>query len=73
MQAFPLPRQAQADTCAVPLAEEAIELIVDFEVGGQALYVRRYQHPIWPGAASGVTIGGGKGVPRREVIYRTWG
>lgn len=65
---------ARADTCAVPLADEAIALIVDFEVGGQALYVRRYQHPIWPGAASGVTVGIGYdlGHQRAVTIREDW-
>lgn len=35
----------------------AVNLIVMFEVSSQAAYTTRYQHPTWPGGASGVTIG----------------
>lgn len=58
----------------MPLEDEAVALIVDFEVGGQALYVRRYQRPIWPGAASGVTVGIGYdlGHQRAAAIRQDW-
>lgn len=41
------------------ISREAVALIVDHEVGGAQLYEQRYQRPIWPGGASGVTIGVG--------------
>lgn len=65
---------AGANACAVPVADEAITLIVDFEVGGQARYVRLYQRPIWPGAASGVTVGIGYdlGHQRASTILQDW-
>src|SRR5690606_14503639 len=49
-------------------------LIVDFEVSGQTAYTRRYQRPIWPGAASGVTVGIGYdlGHQRAATIRRDW-
>lgn len=65
---------ARAGACGLPVADDAIELIVSFEIGSQALYVRRYQQPIWPGAASGVTIGIGYdlGHQRAATILMDW-
>ena len=40
-----------------PISQDAIDLIVAEEVSSQATYTARYQHPEWPGGASGVTIG----------------
>ena len=69
-----IPGPARADSCAVPLADEAIALIVEFEVSGQGAYTRRSQWPIWPGAASGVTIGIGYdlGHQRAATIRQDW-
>lgn len=40
------------------LSKKAIEaLIINFEVSSKRNYDRRLQRPIWPGGASGVTIG----------------
>lgn len=39
------------------ISDDAFDLIVEFEVSSQALYTRKYRGPIWPGGASGVTIG----------------
>ena len=38
-------------------SQRAIDLIIGFEVTSQAAYTKLYSHPIWPGGASGVTIG----------------
>jgi hypothetical protein len=38
-------------------SQAAVDLIVAEEVSSQAVYQARYQHPEWPGGASGVTIG----------------
>ena len=38
-------------------SQAAIDLIVMEEVSSQAAYEARYEHPTWPGGASGVTIG----------------
>jgi hypothetical protein len=35
----------------------AVDLIVAEEVSSKEVYIRKYQHPEWPGGASGVTIG----------------
>lgn len=40
------------------LSENAIDLIMQFEVGGTKKYYDKFlKHPSWPGGASGVTIG----------------
>ena len=39
------------------ISKKAIELIIKHEVGGRAVYEKRYQKPIWAGGDSGVTIG----------------
>jgi len=42
------------------LSKNGIKLIIDSEIGGgQEYYERFLQHPTWPGAESGVTIGVG--------------
>ncbi len=42
---------------ALQSSQDAIDLIVNEEVSSQAYYVGHYEHPTWPGGASGVTIG----------------
>lgn len=42
-----------------PVSENATKLIILFEVTRGALYDKRYQHPVWPGGQSGVTVGVG--------------
>ncbi|NBU97811.1 MAG: hypothetical protein EBS19_06305 [Spirochaetia bacterium] len=40
------------------ISENALKLIIDFEVGGgEAYYNKKAKFPIWPGGASGITIG----------------
>ena len=39
------------------ISPEARDLVVNFEIGSRAAYDRAYKHPVWPGGASGVTIG----------------
>ena len=50
------------------------ELITRWEVTSQARYDARYRRPIWPGGASGVTIGIGYdlGHQREPTIMRDW-
>src|SRR5262249_20184295 len=44
----------------MPLNDASLKLIIDFEVaGGEQYYDKHLQSPVWPGAASGVTIGVG--------------
>lgn len=63
---------APVEYCAIP--DEAIDLIIAFEVGSPETYTRKYQRPIWPGAASGVTIGLGYdlGYHAPNVIAMDW-
>jgi GH24 family phage-related lysozyme (muramidase) len=39
------------------ISDTAFNLIVEFEVSSQQVYIAKYQKPTWPGGASGVTIG----------------
>jgi GH24 family phage-related lysozyme (muramidase) len=39
------------------ISDTAFNLIVEFEVSSQQVYITKYQKPTWPGGASGVTIG----------------
>ncbi|MCK1670319.1 hypothetical protein [Bradyrhizobium sp. 150] len=39
------------------ISQSAFDLIVAEEVSSKAYYIRHYQHPEWPGGASGITIG----------------
>lgn len=56
------------------ISPAAVALIVRWEVGSQALYTRRYESPIWPGGASGVTWGVGYdgGHQTRQQIGVDW-
>jgi GH24 family phage-related lysozyme (muramidase) len=56
------------------ISERAIALIVSYEVGSPELYARKYSHPIYPGGASGVTIGIGYdlGMTAPRVILADW-
>ena len=53
----------------------ATSLMIGQEVGSEALYTEKYQHPTWPGADSGVTIAigydvGQMGVARLEADWK---
>lgn len=63
-----------AATAAAEIHPDAEALIVGFEVGSEQRYTARYQRPIWPGAASGVTVGIGYdlGHQQRSVILADW-
>lgn len=39
------------------LSKTSFDLIIYYEVGGEAAYNKSYSKPTWPGGASGVTIG----------------
>jgi hypothetical protein len=56
-------------------SQAAIDLIVAEEVSSQAIYQKLYQHPEWPGGASGVTIGIGYdcGYSTAATIEADWG
>lgn len=55
-------------------SQTAINLIVGEEVSSKAAYEVHYQHPDWPGGASGVTIGIGYdcGYSTPDIIHADW-
>ncbi len=59
---------------ALPIAPEAIDLLVQHEIGSEALYTRRYQGIACPGGHSGPTIGIGwdLGTQTRATILEEW-
>ncbi len=59
---------------ASAISPAAVALIVRWEVGSASRYSRRYQAPIWPGGASGVTwgIGYDGGHQTRQQIGLDW-
>jgi hypothetical protein len=56
-------------------SQAAIDLIVAEEVTSQSVYQKLYQHPEWPGGASGVTVGIGYdcGYSTANTIAGDWG
>jgi hypothetical protein len=56
------------------ISQAAFDMIVGFEVSGQAAYERNYRHPERPGGQSGITIGIGYdcGYSTAEGIRRDW-
>ncbi len=64
---------ARADALP-PLCERAVDLIISFEVGSPQVYERKYRSPVWPGHASGVTIGIGYdlGYHSASLIAQDW-
>lgn len=55
------------------LSREAIDLIIQFEVGGGRKYYDRFlAHPSWPGGASGVTIGIGYDLGYNRTFKEDW-
>ena len=67
--------EATAPAAFIRSSPDAVTLIVTEEVTSQAFYEARYQHPTWPGGASGVTVGIGYdcGYARADVIAADWG
>jgi GH24 family phage-related lysozyme (muramidase) len=57
-----------------PISDQAVDLIVMFEVSSRAAYERRYRHPIWPKGRSGITVGIGYdvGYVRPAVLAADW-
>ena len=39
------------------ISKKAIDLIIQFEIGGRAYYDKALQNPSWPGGDSGCTLG----------------
>jgi len=69
-----MPDPAHAAARRLKSSAAAIDLIVSEEVSSQAIYQKLYQHPEWPGGASGVTIGIGYdcGYSTPSVIAGDW-
>jgi hypothetical protein len=44
-------------TVSLECTRSSLDLILRFEVGSRTRYEKEFQRPVWPGAASGVTIG----------------
>jgi GH24 family phage-related lysozyme (muramidase) len=57
------------------LSKKAIDLIIQFEVGGRAYYEKKLQSPIWAGGESGITIGMGydMGYCNEKQFFQDWG
>lgn len=68
------PPSVNAAPAASAISPAAVALIVRWEVGSASRYARRYQAPIWPGGASGVTwgIGYDGGHQTRQQIGLDW-
>ena len=56
------------------ISKKAIDLIIQHEVGGRAVYEKRYQKPIWAGGDSGLTIGLGydTGYVKEAELFADW-
>lgn len=69
------PQAATPGAAVLKSSQAAIDLIVTEEVSSEATYQKLYQHPEWPGGASGVTIGIGYdcGYFTADVIAADWG
>lgn len=75
VEAVPLPEPPPAPPArTVPISDGAITLLVNTEIGSEAMYRRRFTRPVWPGGASGVTIGVGVdlGQMRQDEIRYDW-
>lgn len=74
-EALPEPAPVTAAAPAPPLVSPAgVALIVRWEVTSPAVYTRKYERPVWPGGASGATIGIGDdlGHQTRYTIGASW-
>jgi GH24 family phage-related lysozyme (muramidase) len=56
------------------VSQAGVDLIVRWEISSPAVYTRKYERPIWPGGASGATIGIGDdlGQQTRYTIGASW-
>ncbi|MEO6304797.1 MAG: hypothetical protein ABIP51_16675 [Bacteroidia bacterium] len=56
------------------ISKKSVDAIVNFEVGSENLYNRRYTHPVLPGVNSGITIGIGYdlGMSSVSTIIKDW-
>ena len=63
-----------SDNLALTLSKSGVDFIQRHETGGQAYYNKRYTGVIWPGGASGGTVGVGYdcGYNSRTQITKDW-
>jgi hypothetical protein len=56
------------------ISKKAIDLIIQHEIGGRAVYDKKYQKPIWAGGESGLTIGIGYdiGYVKESDLFTDW-
>jgi hypothetical protein len=66
---------ATGNLYSLEVSRRGLEMIVHFEVISEKYYEKHLCHPIWPGGASGVTIGIGYdlGYNDAETIESDWG
>jgi hypothetical protein len=66
--------KASPRTFSLECTTQNLDMILCFEVGSRARYERDFQRPVWPGGASGVTIGIGYdvGVTKKAQITSDW-
>lgn len=71
---IPLPEARPPAVVKNLVSPAAVDLLVRTEVGSQSMYTRKYERPIWPGGASGVTLGIGYdlGHMSTDVISDDW-
>jgi len=64
-----------SDAYSLTISRAGMEQLVQHEIVSESYYSRRLKHPIWPGGASGVTIGIGYdlGYNSASQIQRDWG
>jgi len=70
----PDPVKVVSNGLALPLSEKGVDFIQRHETGGRAYYEKRYTGIIWPGGASGATVGVGYdcGYNTRSQISNDW-
>lgn len=58
----------------ISLSKKSLNKIIGYEVGSEKLYTKKYTNPVWPGGASGVTIGIGYdlGYATKEGVIKDW-
>jgi GH24 family phage-related lysozyme (muramidase) len=56
------------------ISRKSIDLIIQHEIGGRAVYEKRYQKPIWAGGDSGCTLGIGYdlGYVTEKQFFSDW-
>lgn len=56
------------------ISKRSIDLIIQHEIGGRAVYEKKYQKPIWAGGESGLTIGIGYdlGYNKEKDLFSDW-